>query len=504
MNLAVLEHLKQVFRMELSPQKSFMCITAERIDELIKETLHVDDFTPYKDEIRKSLSDFFAKEGFKSYIFFKSKNRLALTFKVFDFEHCTYTRFLLHSFPDLEKFLIPAESKKDVFLLHQKITTAFYQALKVVEDEEQKKEVLRAVLKQGLALQPRDAIFFVGGGIMIKKFQENEIGAQRRMFDGLSEESLQFLERQATKEGFDSKLTNLIHTIAENELDFSRFDNLYFAKNFIKVLQEKFLLLLPKAAMQEEITIQQGYANYLLRQNFDKTLLLLSKELLQKLVAKDRKAETFVRFYNGETTFSPDGRRFQKPDILDANSGRWNSATLFQVVMQRKIGLEKIAHNAEDIDKTKDIIHGIKEHMEKIRLMLIEQNEKIAKFEKDFRTITARSSELKNSLFILKQEALKQKNLDRQAQINTLAIEIKRVEKEEEIAHKERKLMSIEIERGQIKLVTLEKDLLAFEKKLERNIQQKDALLEKQVPLDERYEVVAKALAKALSGFRGY
>lgn len=488
--------------------EAFLRLDTQTLESILFETLDGRDFEEFKEEVRRALSFFFSQRGLKSYIFFKSSKEIALKTKVFDFDSNIYTQLILENLGDATSYLIPAKNKKGVFLLQDKVTAFVYDKLKVLSDEEEKKEVIRSILKLSLSLQPRDAIFFVSGQIMIKKFQEVEAEKERRMFDGIPEETLLEIEQKALQAGLKNKLYALAKQLSNNELSFSRFDNLYFAKNFIQIFQEKFLTLLPPEVDSEEPLIKQAYANFLLRRYFDTLMLHLSKALLGLLVEKDRKAEAFVRFYNGDISFSPEGKRFKKPDIIDSEGNRWNSATLFQVGAQRKAGLEKIQKNDDDIAKTKEIIDNIQAGIDEQKNFLAQKAEEIEKLEAEFRHMLDISQQAKDKIFSLKRLHQEKKGTPQaqaiQEKINELSIQIKKLDKEDERVLGEKKKLESEIEKAQIKIVTLEKDKLAFEKKLERNLVQKSTLLEKQVPLDERYQVAAEALSKAISSFRGY
>lgn len=139
---------------------------------------------------------------------------------------------------------------------------------------------------------------------------------------------------------------------------------------------------------------------------------------------------------------------------------------------------------------------------------LAQKAEEIEKLEAEFRHMLDISQQAKDKIFSLKRLHQEKKGTPQaqaiQEKINELSIQIKKLDKEDERVLGEKKKLESEIEKAQIKIVTLEKDKLAFEKKLERNLVQKSTLLEKQVPLDERYQVAAEALSKAISSFRGY
>lgn len=488
--------------------EAFMRLDVKTLETTLLEVLEGKGFGEFKEEVRAALSFFFMQRGFKSYLFFRSTQEITLKTKIFDFDSNVYTQLVLEGLGDATPYLIPAKNKKGVFILQDKASAFIHAKLRPLSDEDEKKEVMRSILKLSLSLQPRDAIFFISGQIMIKRFSELETEKERRLFDGISEEMLLGIEKKLIESGLESKLSALARQLSEHELSFSRFDNIHFAKRFIQVFQEKFLTLLPREILSQDPLMQQSCANFLLRRHFDTLMLHLAKILLELLLQKDRKAEMFVRFYNGDTSFSPEGKRFKKPEIIDAEGNRWNSATIFQVVAQRRAGLEKIQGNEEDVAKTKEFIDNIQSKIDDQEALLGQRQREIRELEVEFKRMLDISQQAKDKIFALKRLQKERLNSPEageiQERINALSIQIKRLEKDDERVLIEKKRLEGDIEKAQIKTITLEKDKHAFQEKLKRNLIQREVLLEKQVPLDERYKIAAIALSKAMSSFRGY
>ncbi|MGP1450930.1 MAG: hypothetical protein ACTTJS_07410 [Wolinella sp.] len=505
MNKEIYDKLIITLENRFGEAEAFVALDTPMLQRILLEMFGESGYGAYKEEVRRALTFFFTQRGLKSYIFFKNSHELALKTRIFDFESCIYTQLVLKQLGDISSYTTPVKNKHGVFILQEKVSNFIHQTLAFIDDEEDKKGLTRAIIKLSLALDKRDAIFLISNQIIIKKFQAQSTNKERRMFDGISDETLLAMEQRALDCGLKAKLIALAKQLSLGELSFSHYDNIYFAKNFIQIFQDKFLLLIPKESIPQDPLTQQAYANFLLRRHFDTLMLYLAQSLLELLVQKDRKAEMFVRFYNGDVTFSPEGKRFKKPDIIDADGNRWNSATIFHVVAQRRAGLEKIESNDTGIAKTKEALDNIQRGIDEQMLFIAQKQRETIEIEAELREIISISQQAKEQIFSLKRTQQGQKNpQELQEQINTLSIQIKRLDKEDERIGLEKKRLEGEAERAKIKIISYEKDRIAFEKKLERNLAQKDTLLEKQAPLDARYHVAALALAKAMSNFRGY
>ena len=508
MRESLYEKLVVALENNFSNPEDFIKLELAMLEAFILDTLESESFDKYKEEVRRALAFFFTNRGLKSYIFFKTQRNITLKIRICDFDSNIYTQFVLKKIGNISSNLLPIKNKSEVFLLDEKISNIIYDFLSVIEDEEERKGTVRSILKLSLSLQSRDAIFLVNNQIIIKKFKEESSPKEQRLFNGIPEETLLEMEHKALQNGLKTKIPALAKHLSAHELSFSLYDNIYFAKNFIQILQEKFLLLIPEEAMKLDSLTQQAYANFLLRRYFDVLMFHLAEALLELLVQKNHKADNFIRFYNGEVSFSPEGKRFQKPEIIDSEGNRWNSSTLFQVILQHQSGIKQLQNNQEDIAKTKETIKTIQGNIDELERFLADKYEEIQLFEAKFKERIKEFEQAKSEIFDLNRFLQEQKNSPKAAEIQekirTLSTHAKHLRREDERMIDERKRFENEVEKAKIKIVTLKKDKIAFERKLERNLAQRSALKEKQTPLDERYKVATDALSKAMSSFRGY
>ncbi len=208
-------------------------------------------------------------------------------------------------------------------------------------------------------------------------------------------------------------------------------------------------------------------------------------------------------------SFSPDGKRFTRPDITDKEGNRWNSATIFQVAMQRKVGLDKIARNAEAIKLTEDTIEKFKTDIIK-QTKLIDTNLSVsASFEAEIQKKLEVSTKAKENIFELKRRLLSagktgEASKEIQNKINALSIQIKQLDRDEKHIFGEKKKIDAEIEKAKARIITYQKDQASYEYKLTKDKEQKEQLAKNQIPLEEKYEVVITAFSKAIAAFRGF
>ncbi len=493
------------FKNNFKDFRKFCKIDEIATQNIIKSVLKDEPLKNHKEEIRKGVSTFFLEAGFKAFLFFKQDESVVLNLKIVDFENNIFIDALKKNIDNLNRELKSSANIDDVKFLEKDTTDKISKMICVSIDKENRKEIIRNYIKKSLDLNPRDAIFFINGRIMIKYFKESE--SAKRMFDTISPEALKEIEKRVEKSGLDAKIKDMIGNLLTQELNPSKVDNLYFAKNLIRLLQEKFLKFLPEDILKEEPLVQQGYANYILRNNFDKCMLIIAKHLLEGLGNRDRFIESFVRFYNGDTTFSPTGKRYKKSDIIDSEGQRWNGSTLLQVVLQKKQGLEKLKKVLEDIKNTKEAVLRIEEQRSEIAKNIEKYKYEIEHLEGEFAKKIDDAQGSKDKIVELRTKLQKSKNQDEKSELNdkisTISREIKTKSREEERALANKKKNELEIERAEIKLKTLAKDIEAYEQKLIKNNEQKDNLIKNQKPLDKKYEEVATALAKAISSFRG-
>lgn len=504
--------------------QGFLDITEEKISSILLDALKVTDFSKNKEVIRQVLFDYFASYGFRAYILIKHDKEITFRLKINDYDGCIYTTACVDQIPKVGEKLTPNKDRPGTSALHPDAYTSIQTFLdKHIREEEDKRELFKSVLKLYLGLSARDAIFFVDDGVLIKQFHEtktepaksakSDIGklstSSKRNYEGLDKKFLAEIDKKTAADGIKKKITNLCADLVKGQLNPSEHDNGAFGKSFVPVLQERFLKFVPDDERIDTPELKQSIANYLLREHFDFCTYQFAHCIVGKLIAKEPKIDAFIKFYDGSVSFSPDGKRFTRPDITDKEGNRWNSATIFQVAMQRKVGLDKIARNAEAIKLTEDTIEKFKADIIK-QTKLIDTNLSVsASFEAEIQKKLEVSTKAKENIFELKRRLLSagktgEASKEIQNKINALSIQIKQLDRDEKHIFGEKKKIDAEIEKAKARIITYQKDQASYEYKLTKDKEQKEQLAKNQIPLEEKYEVVITAFSKAIAAFRGF
>lgn len=461
-----------------------------------------------KELVRQAIFDFFSAKGFKAYIFFRAGNRAAIRLKLFDFENNIYVDRLKKEFSDLGDAVESKNEKDKVYIIKKERLEKMHASLPSIEDVNARKDMIRSAAKQILALEQRDVIFFVGQELLIKVFTPAKEGdkSAKRYYDSIPPEKLKKFDEFIKKSNMEIRINNELKKKMLNEFDFKRINNFQFGKNFIKILQTMCINVVSGFVKDDEYIIF-GYANYLLRKVFDAAMVQLASSLIEGVLQKNKNAETFVKFYNGDIAFAPNGTKFQKPDIIDEYGQRWNYSTIFQMSMQRVKIIEKIKEAEEAIKKTKEIIEDVDTRMTDALSQIGEKTDELAKMDDEFKGMDAEIAKKKEELQRLRTDAQKNSDKNKEAElrstITNLSTELKQLTRQDDQNLVSKKKLESEVERLNIKVTLLEKDKKAYEKKLENDLEKKKILIENMTPIEEKYGHMLKAVSKALSSFRG-
>jgi hypothetical protein len=481
----------------------------EDLTHLVNQTLSPLPIEDFKEEIRHAILHIYATKGIKAVVVFKEGKIFTKT-RISNLEDNFYVDAVATEFEDVYTHINLSPDSTGVSFIPEDLTIKLLTFLANLEGVDQKREIIKFGLKRIFDLHDRDALFFMHNKILIKKFVESHKEKEahtKRSFDHIPKEALEYTEKEMRRQGLDHKLKTMMQEMFHDEFNFRKIDNFFFAKRFIKLLQNKFVTFITPFMKEESSENILAFSNYILRKDFDVLLSYISIELIQLLLEKDSNVEKFIGFYNGDTSFTSDGKRVQKPDIRDKKGDRWNVSTIFQIGLQRKKGLEKIRNAKIDIQKSEETIQKIEEEikqlvreLEKKRIHLNTLNTQY----QEFQTIT---KEKKEQIFAIKNILQNEKDVEKQntlqLEINQLSADVKRNFKNEEENLQKKLKSESELERIAIAIKTFQKDKEAHLRKLSNNQKKLEELTEMQAPLEEKFQTVVFALARTLSSFRG-
>ncbi len=206
----------------------------------------------------------------------------------------------------------------------------------LVDDPVGLRNTIRSAVQNSFSLHARDIVLFLRQKLYIryffdmKKMSEDE----NRRFLGVSPEIMQKLYKENFPENFSNILLDMAPDVIHDALDFSRIDNMTFRAKYIDVFRAMVDVAMSEYTSSLDKESVLALNGYILRLNFDKLLYLCAKILINMVMKRDRKADEFLRFYNGETLVEKGGKKIKKPFVIDAKQNIWNYSSIFSVMTQ--------------------------------------------------------------------------------------------------------------------------------------------------------------------------
>ncbi len=198
------------------------------------------------------------------------------------------------------------------------------------------REIIRASVLESFGLQTKDIVIFLRKNLYIRYFVDlraNEYSENRR-FLGISPDELEHVYQKNFPDDFGETLLEMAIDVINDALNFSRIDNLTFKTKYIEVfrsLVDVAMVEYTKGITAENVRALNGY---ILRIYFDELLYRCAEILIDKVMRRDKKADKFLNYYNGEVVVGTNGKKIKKPFITDVNGNIWNFGSIFSVMTQ--------------------------------------------------------------------------------------------------------------------------------------------------------------------------
>lgn len=199
-----------------------------------------------------------------------------------------------------------------------------------------KRTYIREELDTVFSLHQRDIILFLSKQIYIRNFvpPTRKPTSIEQRFNGCDQDQLVTIYENGFPSDFCDTLLEMIPELEDSSLNFSHLDNnsfhLKLPDAFRSILD---IAMLPYTEHLDEETCL-GLNGYILRLNFDIILAKLAEILLQKVLKRDKQADLFLKYYNGETVLNKKGQKIKKSSITDANNNMWNYSAIFSILTQ--------------------------------------------------------------------------------------------------------------------------------------------------------------------------
>jgi hypothetical protein len=240
-------------------------------------------------------------------------------------------RMLAHK----EKYLL----QENLVCYPQEELSGLYQlfvATELEEDYAAMREKLRISVQESFDLQSRDIVIFLRKNLYVRYFVDLRAKqeSQSRRFMGVSADDLAHIYTISFPEDFGEILLEMATEVINDALDFNRIDNLTFKTKYIEVFRA--LVDVAMADYTDDITADNVMAlnGYILRIYFDELLYRCAEILIEKVMQRNKKADKFLHFYNGEVVIGANGKKIKKPFITDTNGNIWNFGSVFSVMTQ--------------------------------------------------------------------------------------------------------------------------------------------------------------------------
>lgn len=211
-----------------------------------------------------------------------------------------------------------------------------FDSTKLQEDYSGLRELIRAGVQESFELQSRDIVIFLRKKLYIRYFvdlravKDNE----NRRFLGVSPEELEQIYRDNFPEDFGEIILELGRDVINDALDFNRIDNMTFKTKYIEVFRSLVDVAMVDYTDQVSAENVRALNGYILRIYFDQLLCLCAEILIEKVMHRDKKADKFLHYYNGEIVIGSNGKKIKKPFIVDTGGNIWNFGSVFSVMTQ--------------------------------------------------------------------------------------------------------------------------------------------------------------------------
>ena len=244
---------------------------------------------------------------------------------------------------------------------------------KIADDASTLRSAIRQVVNECFKLCDRDIVLFLRKKLYIRYFVDMRslVKTDNKRFMGVDPEQLEAIYKDYFPEDFENILLEMAPDVINDTLNFCEIKNLSFKRKYIEVFRTLVDVAMSEytsSLSEEEVMALNGYV---LRLHFDSLLYLCASMLIEKVMQRDRKADMFLRFYNGETVTDNNGKKIKKPFVIDVKENIWNYNSIFSVMTQHaqfkvnyKQQLSSVKEAESHLDKVEKSIASTKSSLQ--------------------------------------------------------------------------------------------------------------------------------------------
>lgn len=309
------------------------------------------------------------------------------------------------------------------------------------------------------------------------------------------------LKRLVEENAYEQRLRKMFKNVVE-ELNIAKMDNLKFKKLFVSTIMKKTKEDLQTLNIDQDT---EALGGFIVRKYFDDAIYFFSDHLIQQTVKKNIEASQFINFYNGEVAFLPNGQRINKPEISDIDGNRWTSGSIMQVAMRRNQELKAYQDKQREVNDVKEQLGKKNAELRSLQDQSEQFQHIVTNVSNELNQMTGSVNDTKSKWMQLKQERLKASSAQAEAldkQIQELGTLLKELESNEYNFTQERDKQASELEKNEIRITQLSKEIKGYETMLSAESRKLAHLQQSQIPLEEKYQTIVSALARTIIRFQ--
>lgn len=212
----------------------------------------------------------------------------------------------------------------------------------IADDTDKIRPLIRAAVRHNFELGSKDIILFMRKKMYVRTFVDMRVlKGENQRFLGASPEELEEIYEHYFPEDFEKIVLELAPEVFKDALDFSTIDSMTFRSKYINVFRTLVDVAMANYVSELDEQTVMALNGFVLRIHFDALLYQCAEMLVDMVMKRDKNADVFLRFYNGETILDASGKKITKPFIVDVNNNTWNYNSIFSVMKQYEQYLTK-------------------------------------------------------------------------------------------------------------------------------------------------------------------
>jgi len=331
-----------------------------------------------RDEIRSAINKYFSDTHDELIVIFKKNHGIIIREKASP-DKKKFNRLVLTLIKYItmdEKNQFSKEENTSILKFDESKITSLEKHLNL-EDKNHFKKVLHESAKRLLHLNIEDQIIYLNNALYVKKGLST--GYEKRLNSFPREEFSKIKDEHFNKDMFPLINKKLLHLLS-NTLDFSKINNQFFLKVYLELFHNLVCDIVKPILKDEEELVIKYFTNFLLRDYYDEMMIVCAKELSKKVSQRDKNAEKFLHYYNGEIV-SINNMKYIKPIIISEDGNQYEIFNVLSIITRYNIILAKVKNQEKNVEDAKKALDNIEKEKVNLDDSQNKYAEKLAKFD---------------------------------------------------------------------------------------------------------------------------